>query len=176
MGIVGNEAEETSYPIPCCVWFCTLFLRKCHWTILLENTHRYKAIGSLQGLEETWRSESICEVEDKYAVQWAKKHWAISTLVGSRPDVNKPARLRTAQLPDPQAGSAVSGFRRPQLLRETGSALALRYANHRVPEKAGAEVSGEESGGRVVHVKMTTLVLDNGAYHAKIGYSHENVS
>lgn len=70
----------------------------------------------------------------------------------------------------------MTGFRRPRLLRETGSALTLRPANHRVPEKEGAEGSGAESGCCLVLVKMTTLVLDNGAYNAKIGYSHENVS
>ncbi|KAG8514023.1 Actin-related protein 6, partial [Galemys pyrenaicus] len=46
-------------------------------------------------------------------------------------------------------------------------------------ESAGKSVSRrlrrERSGGEVA-AKMTTLVLDNGAYNAKIGYSHENVS
>ncbi|XP_048949971.1 actin-related protein 6 isoform X3 [Canis lupus baileyi] len=77
----------------------------------------------------------------------------------------------------PQRGlQGVSGFRRPPLLRKTGSALPPRPANPRVPEAQGAEVTGGRSDGRWVRGKMTTLVLDNGAYNAKIGYSHENVS
>ncbi|XP_011888147.1 actin-related protein 6 isoform X2 [Macaca nemestrina] len=54
----------------------------------------------------------------------------------------------------------------------------LRPTNHRVPEKARAEGSERENNGGcgVVGGEMTTLVLDNGAYNAKIGYSHENVS
>ncbi|XP_026310400.1 actin-related protein 6 isoform X2 [Piliocolobus tephrosceles] len=54
----------------------------------------------------------------------------------------------------------------------------LRPTNHRVPEKALAEGSERENNGGcgVVGGEMTTLVLDNGAYNAKIGYSHENVS
>ncbi|CAK7305392.1 Actin-related protein 6 [Vulpes lagopus] len=77
----------------------------------------------------------------------------------------------------PQRGlQGVSGFRRPPLLRKTGSALPPRPANPRVPEAQGAEVTGGRSDSRWVRGKMTTLVLDNGAYNAKIGYSHENVS
>lgn len=51
--------------------------------------------------------------------------------------------------------------------------------NHRVPEEACAEaIQTVEKRPRcgVVGPEMTTLVLDNGAYNAKIGYSHDSVS
>ena len=42
--------------------------------------------------------------------------------------------------------------------------------------KSVSRVVGEEGCGDLVSAEMTTLVLDNGAYNAKIGYSHETVS
>lgn len=67
--VAGTEAEETSYPVPFCVWFCTLFFKKCHClnNITPIHTHTNKA-GSLHGLEETCRSESICEVKNTSAM------------------------------------------------------------------------------------------------------------
>lgn len=42
-------------------------------------------------------------------------------------------------------------------------------------EKVWVEGLGRESNGGVFWVKMMMLVLDNGVYNVKIGYSYENV-
>nr|KAF6493390.1 actin related protein 6 [Rousettus aegyptiacus] len=88
-------------------------------------------------------------------------------------------RLWLGSTPNPAdkpGGCAVPGFRLPLLLRDTGSApLSSAPANHRV--RKNCEQKGrEEKAKAVFRAEMTTLVLDNGAYNAKIGYSHENVS
>lgn len=52
----------------------------------------------------------------------------------------------------------------------------LRSVGATIECRKKREQKGREKKATAVSTKMTTLVLDNGAYNAKIGYSHENVS
>lgn len=90
----------------------------------------------------------------------------------------KKMRLKTGY--KDMIGSSAAWLLAYSVVRETGSLLyGHAPINHRVPEKARVEaIQTVRKWLRcgVVGVKMTTLVLDNGAYNAKIGYSHDNVS